>query len=33
MTFKRYLRAASLGACLTLTCSLALADELPGSWR
>ncbi|WP_060509892.1 type II secretion system secretin GspD [Pseudomonas sp. NBRC 111124] len=26
MRFQRYLRAASLGACLTMTCPLALAD-------
>lgn len=31
MTLKRYLRAASLGACLTLTCSMTLADE--ATWQ
>ena len=31
MTFKRYLQGASLGACLTLCCSLALA-EMP-TWQ
>jgi general secretion pathway protein D len=31
MTIKRYLRAASFGACLTLNCSLALAEA--STWR